>query len=101
MTHFYIPHPEYPARKAWAGVVKTLLGIQGALPAGGTTPRVIGVVQVNPDGTKLPTDARVWVEPLRGTAPANGKRHTHRVMAACPHCNVAVSAGRLAQHRCK
>lgn len=83
-------HPQYPAHSSQ---VMRHLGLdpKGKLPEDGMPPRKI-------DGI------RVWVEPL---LPKDERRardrkfmatRPHRVMAECPLCYKAMSAGRLPQH---
>lgn len=39
----------------------------------------------------------LWVEPQQ-PGPVYRKRHAHRLMVRCKHCNATVSLGRLEQH---
>lgn len=62
--------------------------------------QALGLTSTPRDGMEPRQIHGVWVrvEPLRGEKPAHGKRHTHRLLATCPHCGVEMSAGRLHQH---
>lgn len=62
------------------------LGVR-RLPEAGMSPRMV-------EGIK------VWVTPLEGERPGEGKRNGARIMCECPGCGHHVSAGRLAQHKC-
>jgi hypothetical protein len=82
--------------RAFAGVIKSLMGIRGALPVGGTDPVYV-------QGVKM------WIRPLEGEGrphpwnPAKKMRNFRglRVMCECPMCGEVLAAGRLNQHKCK
>ncbi len=84
----FIRNPTHPAWSAHSHHVKAMIGIKGELPAAGAPAQLIQGWQV-------------YVRPLVGSAPAHGKRHTHRVIAVCPDCQRHISAGRTRQHTCK
>lgn len=84
--------PNYPAQEP---ELRALFGVTGGKwPKQGCPARVIQGIWVH----VLPSDHESLRHPLRS---GKAKRAQHRCIAACPECGKAVSAGRLAQHRCK
>lgn len=93
----FIQSPRWPGRNAHSSEMRELLGLgaKGKLPVGSMPKRLIQGIEV-------------WVEPQTdlGTCQRWGKTvkvksSAHRVMARCPCCGEAMSAGRLHQHVCK
>lgn len=80
-------NPLWPAQE-WE--LRKLFGVGGKWPKEGCKLRFIQGIAVH----VLPAD-HVSLRRTDGR-----KSSTHRVIAACPDCGVAVSAGRLRQHKC-
>lgn len=92
MARFTIDSPKYPGRRqADAADMLQLFGVKGSKwPDAGCPLRFIQGIAVH----VLPKD-HVSLQGKPGR-----KNSKHRVIAACPACGVAVSAGRLHQHKC-
>ena len=93
MARFIVSLTSPPGRRfpAQTHELMQLFGItNGRWPAAGCKLRFIQDIAVH----VLPID-HVALRNPNGT-----KARKHRVIAACPDCGVAVSAGRLQQHKC-
>jgi hypothetical protein len=83
-------NPLWPAQEA---EMRSLFGVGSKWPKEGCKLRFIQGIAVH----VLPAD---HISLRKGPGVAGKRQVAHRVIAACPDCGKAVSAGRLRQHKC-
>ncbi len=90
----FIASSTNPRRPAGAYEMLRLFGVKGnKWPDRGCPVRWIQDIAVH----VLPIDHESLRHPLK---PGKARTRPHRCIASCPECGAAVSASRLAQHRC-